>query len=345
MADFNGDGRPDIALAMHLLGVSVLLNEGGGRFRDGSAGMDPLGVETAFSSRAITTGDWDRDGRPDLFVLGEGPRLRLQGGGPLQSSDGVALYHNRPDGTWEKKLTADTTQFGDAIATVRLENGRAGLVAGSNNRGTANILLTMGTQPWAATRALEGLRPQMLVRAVAVADIDRDGADDVVLGYSAFELGQWRSGIDLMFQRPLKRWERRPLFAEEGSHGVTALATGQLTGDSLPDIAALTGDGRAMVFVASARGRFTRDDTTLMPATDACRGYDVEIADLDGDGIGDIVAGFAGEPEGFAGAVSPGCPGEGSLRAWRVRPIGPPPQATPKPTPAKRRAPGKTPGH
>jgi hypothetical protein len=116
VADFNQDGRPDIALAMHLLGVSVLLNEGGGRFRDGSAGMDPLGVETAFSSRAITTGDWDGDGRQDLYALGEGPRLRLQGGGPLQSSDGVVLYHNRPDGTWEKRITEDKSAFGDSIA-------------------------------------------------------------------------------------------------------------------------------------------------------------------------------------------------------------------------------------
>jgi hypothetical protein len=31
------------------------------------------------------------------------------------------------------------------------------------------------------------------------------------------------------------------------------------------------------------------------------------------------VAGFAGEPEGMGTLHTQGCPGEGSLRAWRTR--------------------------
>src|SRR5204863_4098577 len=66
-ADFNGDGRPDLAVLdtpqLPATGsVLVFLNTGNGAFR---AGVTlPVGTEAT----AVATGDLNLDGRPDLVV-------------------------------------------------------------------------------------------------------------------------------------------------------------------------------------------------------------------------------------------------------------------------------------
>ena len=68
---------------------------------------------------------------------------------------------------------------------------------------------------------------------------------------------------------------------------------------------------------------FTREDVSLTERVRGCRGYHVAVTDLDGDGLADIVASFAGEPEGISVmGGTPGCPDGGSLRAWRTRRAG-----------------------
>jgi hypothetical protein len=320
VADFDKDGSPDLALGMHLLGITALLNDGAGRFRTADRGMDPMASGDAFSSRAITTLDWDGDGRVDILALGEGPRLQLQAGAPLRASAGVVLYRNRGDGTWEKEQSGGVAAFGDVLAPLRVDRHRLAFVIGTNSRDFKDLLYLPGGNPW-TVRPLAGLRPQALVYALAVADFDRDGSDDIAVGYASFELGKWHSGIDIMLQRrQAPGWARETIYVEDGPAGITALASGDLNHDGIADLVALTGDARVIVIVGGRRMLFTREEAELGTATPSCRGYRVAIADLDGDGYGDVVASFAGESEGFMTLTSPGCPGEGSLRAWRVRP-------------------------
>ena len=326
VADFNGDGHHDIAMGMHLIGVTVLLGDGAGRFRAASDGLDPLGPNTAFSSHALVAVDWDGDGHVDVIALGEGPRLATrQTDAFRQASSGVVFYRNRGDATWEKRTGREPKAGDTLVLAPRRSGGRPWLVAGSIQPGLRELVLRPGAPVTVET--LSGVRPGALVKAVAIADFDGDGHDDVAIAYGGYEGDQWRSGIDLVLTRPDRAAERRTVYVVDGPQGVTALGAGDLDGDGRADLVALSGDGELLVLRNAGDGTFTREDVQLMEPTAGCRGYHVEVRDLDGDGRADIVASFAGEPVGTGGAYNiggahgqGGSQAQGSLRAWRSRP-------------------------
>jgi hypothetical protein len=324
VADFNGDGHQDMALGMHLLGVTALLGDGRGNFKTAAQGMDPLQPGKGFSSRALAVVDWNRDGRIDFLALGEGPRMetgRVATKEPSKPSMSVRLYLNKGNGTWEKQDSVPGDRsFGESIAVIRLGEGTLGFVIGSRVMGDRDILyVSTKDGPW-VKKTLECVRPHALTGGVAIADFDGDGREDIALGYQSYEAGEWRSGIDLLFQRPEGRWERRTLYVEGGPRGFPALAAGDFDRNGAIDLAAASEDGRIIIILNDGKGNYTREEVELTEAAGSCRGYGLAIADLDGDGFGDLVASFAGEPEGVMTLRTPGCPGEGSLRAWRSMP-------------------------
>ena len=65
IADFNGDGKPDIAVSNFYSGtISVFLNQGGGQFS--SPVVTTLQIPN--TAGGIAVGDFNEDGRPDLIV-------------------------------------------------------------------------------------------------------------------------------------------------------------------------------------------------------------------------------------------------------------------------------------
>jgi hypothetical protein len=78
VADFNNDGRLDI-----LCGMRLYLNQGGGQFKDATAGSG-LGTEGqgGGTGGSVTVADFNNDGLPDLLVCdGKATRLYLNLGG------------------------------------------------------------------------------------------------------------------------------------------------------------------------------------------------------------------------------------------------------------------------
>jgi hypothetical protein len=335
VADFNGDGRPDIALAVHLHGLIALVADGPESFKEWGKGLDFYTASSSaappktqiFSSHALTTADMNGDGRPDIVALGEGPRLALATTpGEVASLNvpggyGMAIYLNQGDGSWVRKseAAADRVQLhGDKVAVGDFtHDGILDTILGSNVLGAKNIL-RIGAAGGAWTVAeLKGLR-HGFVGGINVADFNGDGRLDLAVGYLAVDLNVWRTGIDVFLGRTDGSWDRRGVAVEDGKAWLTALDSGDIDGDGKLDLAALTGDGQLWILLGKGDGSFVREQMPeVPPVAGGCKGYDVRIADLDGERGGEIVAEFAGEPSAMFAPTQ--CTDEGRLTAWKAR--------------------------
>ncbi len=324
--DLNGDGRNDLVLGVHLHGLLVLVNDGGGQFKSWGDGVDfrvpSSGVEPVFSSRAVSLADWNKDGRLDIVALGEGPRLATDRSAPVpENSSGLVVYLNQGDGRWVRKdQGTDSSQlFGDHLLVADIDgDGLSDALTTSNTFGRTDVLNLGRTEGEWQNFDLPVARRSGFIRALATGDFDNDGKADLVLGFINRELGVWRSGVDVLLARPEGAWERKTVYNVENRDGITALASGDIDGDKRLDLVALTGRGEYWVFTNEGSANFSRLTTAPQAIEGGCRGYDVKLSDLDRDGKAEIVAEFAGEGSPL---LAPGeCPTQGAVAAWKVVP-------------------------
>ncbi len=335
VADFNGDGKPDLATASHLRGVQVFVGDGAGNFSSWSAGLDfdkpsPGHDASGFSSRRIEILDWNRDGRPDLLAFSEGPRIliletansRKVSGTGAPEVFGPKVYLNQGNGTWVAvaEIGERPEIFGDDLAVADFDgNGSPDFLTSSNAMGRMGLLHLQGKKvggPWTSVDL--PLRPRAYVNAVAVSDFDGDRRQDLALSYTSFELGVNRVGIDLYLGRRDGAWERRPAFVREGRVAFSALESGDLDGDKRSDLVATDYDGFLHILLGDGRGGFVLEESPeAQQPRGNCRGYGLRVADLDRDGRPEIVASFAGEGNALYDPLR--CPGKGGVAAWTLQ--------------------------
>ncbi|MGD2113443.1 MAG: VCBS repeat-containing protein [Acidobacteriota bacterium] len=335
VADFNADGTPDLAFAVHLRGLQVMVGDGRGHFRRWGEELpywNPGSGEDLppFSSRTVRALDWDGDGRTDLLTLGEGPRILRDPGATVPSVNrgdrGAILFLNRGDGEWERydQGTGRRQIFGDDLALGDFNgDGITDFAVGSRVSGATRIVkLGREDGSWEDVSLAELVRPGIYSSVHAV-DLDGDGRHELLAGFAVSGDGDERwSGLDLL-EVGEDGWTRTALLAEKGAHGgVTALATGDLDGDSHLDVVALTASGDRWILLGAPDGGFVREASDeLAPEHPGCQGYSVRIARI-GPGGDDrrtlVLMGFAGESgsEKLIPGLRPRCPSGGGLEAW-----------------------------
>ncbi len=264
VADFNGDGIPDIAVVNRgLNNVSVLLGNGDGTFRAAAsyaAGVDPI---------AIATGDLNGDGRIDLVTAN-------------RAAYTISVLLGNGDGTFQQNVDYAAGTEPIAIATADFNgDGLWDVVAVNSADGTVSVYLGSGNglvQPQAVYSV--GSSPI----AIALGDFSVDGIVDVAVADSgANNVGILRGNGDGTFQAAA--------FYATGSQPDGLIAADLNKDGKLDLVAANNGANNISVLLNSGTGTFPFNVTYTVGSLP----FAVTSGDFYGNGIIDIAVANNGD--------------------------------------------------
>ncbi|QFY08592.1 hypothetical protein GBF35_19625 [Nonomuraea phyllanthi] len=333
--DFDGDGRPDLAVAApydNARAGSVTVMYGSGE----KAKLTQEGAEPGDSfGSALAVGDFDGDGCSDLAV-GVSEEFA---GERVPGADGngvVQIFHGSPDGLAAGEELAparpSSDRFGASLAAGDLDgDGRDELVVGSPSHrsgGAVTVYWMKGREPYRMTQKTPWVRQTAHVTdqwgaVLATGDFDGDGDDDLAVGAPADSVRfDGQGSVTVIDVRG-----RRARLLTQSSTGVkgasekwdafgAALATGDFDGDGRADLAIGVpgeglsanqramdyGDGTVDVLYGSRGGLTTHGSEAWSQNTlkGVPRYYDrfgasLAAGDLNGDGHDDLAIGVPGE--------------------------------------------------
>ncbi len=300
--DFNRDGHMDLAFAVHLSGLFVVLGDGKGNFTEVTDGLP-----RDFPTRRVVVTDLDRDGYPDLVVISEGPTAVQKA---AQTFSKLRAYYNRNKGTkWEgMDVTAVQTRVGgDYLAVGSFGSDKyPDVIAGSIYQGSPDVLyLANGPKKWTKLDSKVGSIIPFLsfYLASGAGKFSSKKTDDAILSYVRF----WPPDVNekLIPKPPLVEVtgidrvsfsngvaKRTPIVRWGGKFGITGLGTADVDGDGNLDVVYTTyktpAEREIVVLLGDGKGNFSRAKVEGLNAERNAT-YDLKVADVNNDGRPDVV--------------------------------------------------------
>ncbi len=266
--DADGDGDLDLALALEFEPNILLLNDGSGRFENGSDRL-PRDIH---DSEDVEFADLDGDGDLDLFLVSEDDQTN-----ELYLNDGNGRYVDASD-----RIPVSGVSNGHAVTDID-NDGDIDLLIG--NQGPNRLLLNDGEGNF-SDRTAELWPNDSPTQDLELVDVDDDGDLDVVVANEAQNrlfLNDDGRLIDATADRmPEREDETREIRAAD------------VDGDGDPDLLVAN-----VSFVASwsrqdrlllndGEGFFFDADPSALPADNRDH-FSIQAADLDADGDLDVI--------------------------------------------------------
>jgi hypothetical protein len=270
--DFNNDGIPDLVVGNNQgtqgYGISVVLGKGDGRFQN------PLNAAKGIGAWAIAVGDFNGDGKLDVAVAGY----------VGNEQNVIQILLGKGDGTFTNGQTITLTKNASASSLTTADfngDGKLDLALASQT-----LLLFKGAGDGTFTQAASiTVGSQSNLAQVRVGDFNGDGKVDLSVSdsydiYALFNTGNFTFNTVAVATAP------DGIFAvpvDVNQDGYTDLLVSYYT--------CATEKGAACpnweVLLGSASGTFTK--SASMSVGSELGFYGVTAADINGDGINDIV--------------------------------------------------------
>jgi hypothetical protein len=276
--DFNGDGKPDVAvLNKGSNNVTVLLGNGSGSFN--AATGSPFSVGTYPTSMAL--GDFNRDGKPDLVVSNQDSNniTVLLGNGSGGFRAGPSFNVAAPPSPAQFSLAVGDFN-GDGIADIVVSTSMPG--------GSAGVVVMLGNGFGGFTPATPFAAGAPT--ALAVGDFNQDGKLDVV--FTNFMTNITDPPVTMLLGDGLGGFTSAQTLKVTGSAGVQEafvaplIAAGDFNEDGTLDIAVGLNNGVA-VLGGNGSGGFSAGAVVAYGIPEL---KSFSIADFNGDGSLEIAA-------------------------------------------------------